>query len=472
LGVEAMSESSSKALTLVRRRSAAADPTLPIILEYQWPSAAVVNAPIPRSARGMTWVIGSMVAALFTAMALIPVDQVVSATGMVVSVSPTLLVQPLETSIVRSIDVREGQFVHAGDVLAHLDPTFASADYGALADLDTSLEAEVARLRAEAGNKPFTYSGADPHWQLQEAIYGHRRAEYDLKLDNYRHKLDELTSAISRADADAEGYRERLGVAQTIEKMRKDLESERVGSRLNTLMATDSRAEMTRSLATAEKTEESAKRELAALVSERDGFIQTWNGDVAQKISDVSQKLNEVSEQLTKAKLRRQLVELRAERDATVLSVAKVSIGSVLQSGQQLFTLVPEDAVLEVEANISGHDNGFVHMADPVAIKFDTFPYARFGMAEGTVRIISADSFTAQSEARNPTSSLPVTTGLTPFYRAHITIDQVKLHNVPKDFHLIPGMPVTADIKVGKRTMLGAMFGGLLPAAQEGLREP
>ena len=75
-----------------------------------------------------------------------------------------------------------------------------------------------------------------------------------------------------------------------------------------------------------------------------------------------------------------------------------------MQSGQQFITLVPADAPLEVEANISGRDNGYVHFGDPVAIKFDTFPYSRYGMAKGTVRIISPDSFTPQAEARNPTS--------------------------------------------------------------------
>ena len=56
-----------------------------------------------------------------------------TARGIVVSQSPTILVQPLDTAIVRSIDVREGQRVHAGEVLARLDPTFATADLAALA---------------------------------------------------------------------------------------------------------------------------------------------------------------------------------------------------------------------------------------------------------------------------------------------------------------------------------------------------
>jgi len=62
--------------------------------------------------------ITGMVATLIAASALIPIDQVVTARGIVVSRSPTILVQPLDTSIVRSIEVHEGQRVNAGDVLA------------------------------------------------------------------------------------------------------------------------------------------------------------------------------------------------------------------------------------------------------------------------------------------------------------------------------------------------------------------
>ena len=234
----------------------------------------------------------------------------------------------------------------------------------------------------------------------------------------------------------------------------------------------DSRTEMARALANAEQTAEGARRNLAAMTAERDAYIQGWHAEVAQKLAEATSKLSEAREQLNKAKLRRALVELKSEGDATVLAVAKVSVGSVMQSGQQFITLVPADAPLEVEANIPGRDNGFVHVGDPVAIKFDTFPYSQYGMAEGTVRVISADSFTAQEEARNPTSGLPIPPSPEPFYRTRIAIDRVGLHDVPAGFRIIPGMPVTADIKVGQRTVLKYLLGRVMPIAQEGMREP
>ena len=466
-----MSRSSTNALTVRRRNEA--DPTLPAILEFQWPSTAIVNAPIPRSARGTVWVITSLVIVMTATMGLIPVDQVVTARGIAASKAPTILVQPLETAIVRSIDVREGQQVHAGDVLARLDPTFAAADLGALTAQVSSLEAEVTRLQAEAENKPFAYTGLDPDMSLQGAIYAHRRAEYTAKVEGYSRKFDELAAMISRSQLDAAGYRDRLGLAHTVEQMRSQLEARQVGSKLNTLAAMDNRAEMARALANAQQTAEGAQRNLAAMVAERDAYIQGWHADVSQKLSEATRKLSDAHEQLNKAKLRRELVELRAEADATVQSVAKVSVGSVMQSGQQLITLVPADAPLEIEANIFGRDNGFVHVGNPVAIKFDTFPYSQYGMGEGTVRTVSPDSFNAQEEARNPTSAAPLPqTNTEPFYRARIAIDELGLHNVPGGFHVIPGMPVTADIKVGKRTVLSYLLGRIMPVAQEGMREP
>jgi hemolysin D len=463
----------SNALALVRRSPEPDDPTLPVILEFQWPSTAIVNAAVPQSARGIVWVITSMIAILIAAMGLIPVDQVVTARGIVVSQSPTILVQPLETAIVRSIDVREGQVVRTGQLLARLDPTFAAADLAALSAQVSSLEAEVARLQAEADDKPFTYAGTDPNWSLQAAIYDHRKAEFDSKVSNYANRLDELTALITRSQSDAAAYSERLGFAQNIEQMRKTLEAKEVGSKLNRLLASDTRAEMERALANAQQTAEGARLDQAALAAERDGYIRGWRAEASQKLSEAMSKASDAREQLNKAKLRRQLVELRSEVDAIVQSVAKVSVGSVMQSGQQFITLVPDDAPLEVEANISGHDNGFVHVHDPVAVKFDTFPYSQYGMAEGTVRIVSPDSFTAQTEARNPTSAVPVPqTATEPFYRTRITIDRVALHGVPAGFRVIPGMPVTADIKVGKRTVLQYLLGLVLPVTQEAMREP
>jgi hemolysin D len=468
-----MRKTLSNSIALVERESRSKDATLPTILEFQWPSTAIVNAPIPLLARGIVWIIASMVVTLFAIAGSIPVDRVVTARGIVVSQSPTILVQPLDTAIVRSIDVHEGQQVRAGEVLAHLDPTFATADVDTLKEQLSSVEAEISRLQAEAGGHLFNYAGPDQNRTLQAAISAHRKAEFDATVDNFARKHDELDSEISRSQSDAAGYAERLKVAEKLERMNQELLTANVVSQSSTLAATDNRAEMARSLANAQQTAAAARHEIAASESERDAYIQNWRANVAQSLAEASSKASEMHAELDKANLHWQKVELRSPRDAIVQSVAKVSVGSVLESGQQFLTLVPIDTPLEVEADIAGRDNGFVHVGDLVAIKFDTFPYSQYGMAKGKVKVVSPDAFTAQAEARNPTSSVPVSpSNAEPFYRARIGIDQLGLHDVPVGFRVNPGMPVTADIKVGKRTVLKYLFGWLMPVAHEGMREP
>lgn len=82
------------------------DPTLPVILEYQSPSTAIVNMPMPRLARGFTLTLTSMLAVILILSGVIEVDRVVTAAGVVISRSPTIVIQPLDTAIVQ-VDRRE-----------------------------------------------------------------------------------------------------------------------------------------------------------------------------------------------------------------------------------------------------------------------------------------------------------------------------------------------------------------------------
>jgi hemolysin D len=412
-------------------------------------------------------------------MSIIKVDKVVTAQGKVIARAPTIVVQPLETSIVRTIEVREGETVHAGDVLARLDPTFAAADLETLRSQVAAYSAQVARMQAEIDNRPFNYSGSDPHLALEAAIFAQRLSEYNYKLENYRQKADSLSAQIASANSDVVGYKDRLSTAMSLERMRNELDKLGVGSKLNTLSAQDTRAEMQRYLDSSIQKGNSAQRDLAALIAERNGYIQSWHADIAEKLAEAASKLSDARESFNKAQLRRQLVEMRAEQDATVLTVAKVSVGSVLSAGQQFITLVPSNAPLEIEANIAGSEDGYVHVGDPVAIKFDTFPYTQYGMAQGLVRIISPDSFNSQDEQRNPTGSVPLpppgTSGMTngvTWFRTRITLDHIGLHDTPAGFHLAPGMPVTADVLVGKRTVMAYFLGRAMPLVHEGMREP
>ena len=446
---------------------------LPGLLEFHSPTAALAVAPVLHGARGTVWVVCSLTAACISAAALIPIDKVVTAQGKVVAQSATSVVQPLETAIVRSIDVREGQAVRKGDLLARLDPTFATADASALESQVASLAAEVERLQAEAAGTTYKPQDGSPVSVLQGAIFLQHQAERSFKNENYTQKINSLQSQIQRAVADREAYSERLKVAEELERKRVELERLQVGSQINRLAATDSRLEVKRGLGNATNQVEQATRDLQAMQAERDAYNQQWRGQVSQDLTEQGRKLSDARENLNKADLRRQLVEVRAEQDSIVNSIAKVSPGSVLQSGEQFLTLVPSDTPYEVEASVVGMDAGFVHPGDTVTIKFDTFPFTQYGAAEGKVRVVSADSFTSNpDEKQRGVQQASAGNNAATFYRARISLDEIKLHGTPPGFHVGPGMTVMADIKVGERTVVSYLLSRVLPVAMDGMREP
>lgn len=445
------------------------------ILEFQSPTSAVIAERIPLSGRLTIWVIAAAILSSVGVMGFYSVDRVVPVQGRVVAKIPNMVVQPLETAIVRQISVHEGQIVHAGDKLALLDPTFVAADAGSLEAQVTSLQAEVDRLEAEADGRTYLGNGS-PASQLQAMIFAQKHAERTAKLEGYRQRIDSARAKVDQTVSDIASYTEEYRVAQTKEGMRKQLEQLQVGSRLNTLDAGAQRAEVNRALQGAIAANAAAKSDLDGLIAERDAYIQQLRGETAQQLTEQGRKLSDALEQQNKARLRRNLVDIHAERDAIVLSVAKVSVGSVVQSGDELITLVPTDAPLQIEASIPGRDFGFVQPGNHAVIKFDTFPYTTYGYATGTLKTVSADSFTASQSGRDrpnrPSMSQPDADGGATFFRAIVSLDEMKLHNLPAGFHMTPGMPVTTDIKVGRRTVLAYLLSRVVPTLIEGLREP
>src|SRR5713101_333680 len=326
------------------------------LLEFESATAALLATPVKPAARSMLWIVVSLVVACATAAALIPIDMVVTAAGRVVALQPTVVVQPLETAIVRAIHVREGQVVRAGEVLARLDATFSAADADALESQVRSFQAEVDRLSAEAANSPYRPTTSDSAAAVQAAMYGQRHAQYRSQIESYTQKISSLEAQLTRAQGDVKAFTERVAIAAEIEWKRKELERLQVGSQMNRLGAQDQRIEMQRNLTDAAGAAERASRDLQQMMAERDSFEQQWKAQVNQELHERSRSLNDAKENLRKATLRHQLVDLRADQDAVVLTVAKVSVGSVMQSGDQFITLVPIAAPLEIEARIAGAD--------------------------------------------------------------------------------------------------------------------
>ncbi|BCX16381.1 MAG: HlyD family type I secretion periplasmic adaptor subunit [Geminicoccaceae bacterium] len=426
-------------------------------------STAIAEAPPPRTARLVVWLIAGLLFATVALAGFVPIERVVVARGRVVAESPPIVVQPLETAVLRTLEVREGDVVPAGGLLATLDPTFPAADAGQLARRLAALAVEVARLEAEIAEREPELDPADPDAALQLLVHRQRIAERRATLARYDERIRASEAGLARLTGDIAHLRTRLELSSEIERMRIQLEDNRTGSRLSRLVATDARVEVARNLAAAEAAAAAARHELEALRAERDTFLRQWSARLAEELAERRVELDRTREELVKAERRRELVELRAPRAAVVLEVARLAPGAVLRSGERLATLVPAEAPLEVEVEIAAADQAYVEPGQPVRLKLDAFRHLRHGTVRGVVRTVSADAFTRHRDER-PTP--------TAVYRARVAITAVELRDLPQGFRLVPGTPLTAEILVGSRSLLGYFLEGALGALGEGLREP
>lgn len=444
----------------------------PALLEFHSPTAALVNMPPTASAQYITWVIGGLVLSSVAVMTLFPLDRVVSTQGRMVSTDQTLVVQPLDTSIVRSIDVRAGDFVHKGDVLAHLDPTSSGADIDNMRTQNEQYQAEVDRLLAEAKGETYHVDPQNPASAQQGEAFLRRKAEYDAKIQNYDKQIASLQNDLQGYLASAAMYASQAKVAADVHKMRMQLQKDQVGSKLSTLGAQSSLMEIERSQIGAQQQAGSTRNKLAAQVSEKESYVQNWKAEVYKDLVLAQHHLAEAKGAYQKAVLHNSMVTLKADEDAVVLSLAKVSVGSVLTQGQQIMTLVPLGKGLEIESVMSGKDAGFVRLGDKALVKFATFPFQQYGGGEATVRTISADSFVSDQSSSQQDPGVTPDSSTKAFYRIRLRVDRYTLHGVPSFFHPQPGMPVTADIRVGKRTIMQYLLNSFMPLMTDGMREP
>ena len=433
------------------------------VADFQSDTAEILSADLSPAARLTLHVLVAMMALAIALAATLPIDRVVTARGRVTSVEPHIVVQPLETSIVRQIAVREGQIVRAGDILARLDPTFSGADVAMLGQRIGTLEAEISRLQAELHGEAYRPKSEEPVETLQSRLWEARQAQLRSLDLGFEEKIASARSNRERAEKELAFYSERLGLIREVETMRTTLQERQTGSRLNTIIASDQRVDIERNVEVQRMIAVSAAHQIESLRAEQETTRRKWAADVAEQLVEKQRLLAAAREEATKAGKRRELIDLKAVQDAVVLQVADISIGSVAESAKKLFVLVPLAGGLQVEVEVDAHDQGYVEVGQPVELKYEAWPYSRHGTGKGVVRTVSADAFRRQNQQGSAGPAI---------YLAHVDIRETDLRGVPADFRLVPGMPVTADVAVGSRTLLGYLLDKVIPLTSEGLREP
>jgi HlyD family secretion protein len=449
---------------LALRREPSPDPLIRI---FQSEAAEIREGREPAQVRLTLYAVAGLFVSLLAVSTVMPMNRVVTSVfGEIVTTEPTIVLQALDESIIKTLDVQEGEVVKSGHLLATLDPTFTAADVSALTLQLASLDAQIARCEAELAQQEFdppqgTTSQA-AYMALQKDYYQQRKAQFDAQLLAYNEQIAQNQATIRKLKEDLTHYDERVRVSQDIENMRASLAASQVGSRLNLLVATDQRLEMMRNLDFDRNGLSEAEHQLASTIANRDAFVQQWSAQVSQELVTAKNSRDNAREQLAKADRHHDLVRLEAPEEAVVLKLAKLSVGSVLKEGDPLFSLAPLGTPVEAEIHILARDIGFVRPGDPVTVKLDAFHFVEHGTVSGTVRWLSEGAF-LQDDNGNPVD---------PYYKARVAFTEVNLKAVPDSFRLVPGMTLTADIKVGTRSVFMYMLRGVVRGVNEAMREP
>ncbi len=441
---------------------------LPVIISEFQPDAVELEERVPpRIARLTLYGITLMIAAAVAWASLASIDEIVVAPGRLITKQPTIIVQPLETSIIRSIDVAAGDVVHAGQTLATLDPTFSQSDVDQQRAKYAALDAQVKRIDAELAGADYSkLAGNSADEQLQVALFGQRRAFFMAQLQNLDQQIAGQESSITTAAGQEVILKERLANLGEIEAAREKLYKQEFGSRLNLLSSRDARLDVDANLAQLQGNAVAAEHTLAKLKADRQAFIEDFRRTSMERLVELRSQLNTAAEELKKMELRRNMVSLTAPADAVVLDLAPRSIGSVVREAERIVTLVPLNVPLEAEVSVNARDIGRVKADDAVRVKFDAYPFQKFGTATGAIRMISRDAFTPEPQpGATQTASLP-------FFKALIPLADMRLNQSLELVRLLPGMTVTAEIKVGRRTVISYFLYPLIRGLDESIREP
>lgn len=423
--------------------------------------------------RAVLWLLAGMLAALIVWALIGRLDIVAVAEGKLIPQSYLKIVQPADAGIVKEILVREGETVHAGQVLMRMDTLISEADTKAIEAEYQRKRLTLRRIDAELSGKPFAPQAEDPPALAREVD-----AQYHANRNAFAAALAEERSWLAKARAElatAHQVRARLDEVlphyqeqdQAFEKLARD-------GFAGSIMASDKKRERI-------EKEQDLKAQAHLIESARAGMAQSEK-KLAQIESDYRRQLyaerndtqgafDKLAQEVAKQTHRQALLELRATQDSVVKDLATHSVGTVVQPGTVLLTLVPRDEMLRAEVWVSNEDIGFVRQGLPVKLKFAAFPFQKYGMVEGVVEHVSADSADgntgngAAPDERSPARATPLV------YKALVTLNSMWLEMDGQRFQLGAGMQSNAEILLGTRTVAEYLLSPVRKAWHEAGRE-
>lgn len=422
--------------------------------------------PMPRA------VLGAALALLLSAIlwaAFGRLDIVAVAQGKLVPHSSLKIVQPAEAGIIKEILVSEGQTVRAGQLLMRMDPTLSAADLESLQSELQQKSLALRRIDAQIDERPLRGEPRDPpalFRQAQAQLLANRSAletaiaQERASWERSRQELAAAQATKSKLEQTLPHYREqdeafrslvREGFAGRImadDKSRERIEKEQDNQAQAYVVARE-QANMALS-----------ERKIAQLRSEYLRQLQAERVDVVQRVE-------KLRAEVAKQDYRHTLLELKAPQDGRVKDLATHTTGAVVQPGTILMTLVPAAESLLAEVWVSNEDVGFVRAGQAAKLKFAAFQFQKYGMLESTVEQVAADAAIPDQDPAGGIKSQA-----TPLaYRTSVALREQALVANEVRYHLTAGMQVSAEIKLGERTVLEYLLSPIRKAFHEAGRE-
>jgi HlyD family secretion protein len=446
-------------------------PALPEATVFSPEALAVDERPASPLPRFILRACAALFAALLVWAAIGKLDVVAIAEGKLVPASYLKIVQPAEQGIVREILVREGERVAAGQLLMRMDAKLADADLSVVRR-DLALRSlQIRRIDAELSGSALSRMDDDPprlyaevaaQWaanrRAQEDALAQERSVLEQARQNYaaagevKAKLEQ-TLPHYRAQEEAFAKLSREGYAGTLlaqDKKRERIEKERdLQSQRHAIQS--ARAAIAQS-----------ERKLAQIQSEYQQKLQV------ERVELDSQR-QKLEQELAKQEHKQALLELRATQAGFVKDLATHTPGTVVAPGTIIMTLVPADELLRAEVWVSNEDVGFVHAGQSTKVKLTAFTFQKYGMLDGRVTRVSADA--AEQAPASAVAKSESQRALGAAYKTLVDLDAQHLDSDGHRYQLTPGMQVTAEIKLGERTVLEYLLSPVTKAFQEAGRE-
>lgn len=392
------------------------------------------------------------------------VDEVAVATGKLVPRGQVKLIQSADYGVVRAIHIVEGQAVRAGQPLVVLDRTATTADVAQARQALLSAEIDAARAgaligKSEQGTGAFRPPvGTDSETaDIQRAFIAAKRREYaatvaGLGQDQRQRQgeLDMIDREIAKLEAQIPLAQARLdGVKTLAEKgyaprMRVlELEQQLVGMRQDLAIRRAERGKAQAAVA-------AARQQIAKAQSE-------FSREVLDALTEATANRHLRREELAKASSKAGLTTLTAPEDGMVQQLQVHTLGGVVKPADPLMVLVPRNGGLILEVRVLNRDAGFVHPGQAVEIKFEAFPFTRYGIVPGTIEHVGRDAI----EDEKLGLIYPAIVRLS---RPWIVIDG---HQIA----LSPGLAASAEIKTGRRRIIDYLLSPLARRFSEAGRE-